>query len=183
MTALWGLFTLGCLFIAGEEVSWGQRIFDWSTPTALERVNKQGETTVHNIAGVSSVTNLAMLLIGAVGFAAPLLAARYGARLPRDFTRYVVPPLFLTPAFLMLFAYKAIRLTLFPHPQSATVSFGEWPEFCLAYGLFALALLTHRKLGPAGQPAAGAAGEPSNRASAPSAPVSRRSSAARSKVT
>ncbi len=37
------------LFVAGEEISWGQRLFGWSTPDFLTGTNKQGETNVHNI--------------------------------------------------------------------------------------------------------------------------------------
>ena len=37
------------LICGGEELSWGQRIFGWDTPQALERVNVQGETNLHNL--------------------------------------------------------------------------------------------------------------------------------------
>ena len=40
-------------WIAGEEISWGQRIFDLSTPDALE-ANTQGELNLHNLPGVMS---------------------------------------------------------------------------------------------------------------------------------
>ena len=36
-------------FCFGEEISWGQRIFDWDTPAWLAAVNVQGETTIHNL--------------------------------------------------------------------------------------------------------------------------------------
>lgn len=36
-------------FAAGEEISWGQRIFNVQTPDALNAINNQGEITVHNI--------------------------------------------------------------------------------------------------------------------------------------
>ena len=36
-------------FIAGEEISWGQRIFEWSTPSWIEAHNVQNETTIHNL--------------------------------------------------------------------------------------------------------------------------------------
>lgn len=32
-----------------EEISWGQRIFDWHTPERLAEINAQRETNVHNI--------------------------------------------------------------------------------------------------------------------------------------
>lgn len=39
------LFFFGC----GEEISWGQRIFGWTTPEWWSIINLQGETNVHNI--------------------------------------------------------------------------------------------------------------------------------------
>lgn len=42
---------LGILFLIcfGEEISWGQRIFNWPTPKWLYEINAQGETNLHNI--------------------------------------------------------------------------------------------------------------------------------------
>lgn len=44
-------FLLGLLFLIcfGEEISWGQRLFNWATPDWLEARNIQGETNLHNI--------------------------------------------------------------------------------------------------------------------------------------
>ena len=36
-------------FGAGEEISWGQRIFGFKTPDALSQVNKQDELNLHNL--------------------------------------------------------------------------------------------------------------------------------------
>jgi hypothetical protein len=150
------VFALGCLFIAGEEISWGQRIVGYGTPEELERVNHQGAVTVHNIGGFSQALNGVMLVIGAYGAFAPWLLRRFTRRLPADLTALVAPALFLTPAFLVLFVYKALRFTAFPEPRAAVVSFGEWPEFCLAYALSTFALLERRRLRVAA-PAAAAA--------------------------
>lgn len=46
-----GLITLGCVYFAGEEASWGQHIFGWGTPEAWAKINDQGETNVHNSGG------------------------------------------------------------------------------------------------------------------------------------
>lgn len=35
---------------AGEEISWGQRLFDYPTPEAIARVNLQNEMNLHNLA-------------------------------------------------------------------------------------------------------------------------------------
>ncbi|MDX1572099.1 MAG: hypothetical protein R3200_16565, partial [Xanthomonadales bacterium] len=41
--------TLGCVYFAGEEVSWGQHLFGWATPDPVSRINDQQETNIHNI--------------------------------------------------------------------------------------------------------------------------------------
>lgn len=43
------LFALGCLYIAGEEHSWGQHFFYWNTPEYWAEVNRQAETNLHNV--------------------------------------------------------------------------------------------------------------------------------------
>jgi hypothetical protein len=43
------LFSLAFLFAAGEEISWGQRILNFETPEAIERVNAQKEFSLHNL--------------------------------------------------------------------------------------------------------------------------------------
>jgi hypothetical protein len=47
----WAYLGLAVLFFfaAGEEISWGQRIFGWGTPEALELANGQDETNLHNL--------------------------------------------------------------------------------------------------------------------------------------
>ncbi len=42
---------LGFVFIAGEEISWGQRIFDFTGPETLVERNLQSEANVHNLFG------------------------------------------------------------------------------------------------------------------------------------
>ena len=43
------LVALVCLFGAGEEISWGQRVFDIETPTSLRERNAQKELNLHNL--------------------------------------------------------------------------------------------------------------------------------------
>lgn len=61
-------FFIVFLLVAMEELSWGQRIFDISTPEDLSEINFQNETTLHNIDLHGSYTVFtvlqAMFLIG-----------------------------------------------------------------------------------------------------------------------
>lgn len=45
----------GLLFFVafGEEISWGQRIFNWDTPESIEKMNFQQETNLHNLDGLN----------------------------------------------------------------------------------------------------------------------------------
>lgn len=47
--AVTGLLTLLFLFGAGEEISWGQRLFDIETPTFFQKYNAQQDLGVHNL--------------------------------------------------------------------------------------------------------------------------------------
>ena len=42
-------WTLACVYFAGEEASWGQHYFRWASPEALQGLNDQNETNLHNI--------------------------------------------------------------------------------------------------------------------------------------
>jgi hypothetical protein len=52
-------------FGAGEEISWGQRIFGWGTPSGVAKANLQGETNLHNLevidGSILSISRLARL--------------------------------------------------------------------------------------------------------------------------
>lgn len=64
------------LFFFLEELSYGQRLFGFSTPEGLEEVNMQGETTVHNIGIENSLTWMHVLMalfLITIGIIFPLL--------------------------------------------------------------------------------------------------------------
>ena len=43
------LVALGCFYIGGEEISWGQQLLHWKTPEAIDVLNRQHETNLHNM--------------------------------------------------------------------------------------------------------------------------------------
>jgi hypothetical protein len=92
------------LFVAfGEEISWGQRIFDIATPEALLRVNSQGETNFHNLYGNENGQNFSnrafQLFWASLGILLPVLALWKPAG--RVLRRYVpVLPLWFAVLFI-----------------------------------------------------------------------------------
>jgi len=143
----WFAFTLGCVFVTGEEISWGQRIFGWATPESFRHINRQAETTLHNIRTVLNGVNAVLLVGGLYG-----MVAWYGVRRLRETGRTLdrdwlfVPPFFLASAFGVVFAYKLSRLTVFTSSQFTIVRIGEWAELCFAFGLSAFAVLVFARL-------------------------------------
>ena len=49
------LLALFCFFAFAEEISWGQRLFGFSSPTFFRQWNTQDETNLHNLAFVSGL--------------------------------------------------------------------------------------------------------------------------------
>jgi hypothetical protein len=143
-----GIGSVGLAFVAGEEISWGQRIFGFSTPEELLAVNKQGELTLHNVATVQRVMHAGMLLVGAWGTLMPVFvpASWRGGR-TRALLDLVIPPFFLVGSFAVVFAYRLVRYTVWIPSGYSITRYAEWVEFCLAFGACAFLLLTCRNIG------------------------------------
>lgn len=119
------LVALFCLFVAGEEISWGQRLIGYEAPTVFLEHNRQQETTLHNFAAIfgSPKWSLAAALF-AFGVAAPLFAAfRRG--------RELLERIRLTPPAAGLVAwFAALVLLLVWYPVRYT---GEWVEMIAGF--------------------------------------------------
>lgn len=148
LMALYALVALTFVLIAGEEISWGQRIFGWETPELLEEVNHQGEANIHNIGIVQKASNLGEMLAGLYAFALPILWAvpRIRSRLGR-LDPLLVPPVCLIALFFLPFAYRAVRLVLLPDVGERLVELGEVPELTFYVGAMVMGIVTARVLG------------------------------------
>jgi len=136
VAAAFGVFALGCLLAAGEEVSWGQRLFGLDTPEGLEAPNNQEELNVHDVVEVQGKLNLAVALASMYGLTAAWLVRR---------RVLLAPPIALGGAFLTMLAYAAARAAFFRHPGHAVAKYSEWPETCFAGALAVFALLVWRR--------------------------------------
>lgn len=145
LAGFYGLAALACLFIAGEEISWGQRILGFGTPAVLDAINKQGETNLHNVGSVLKVVNLGLIGVLTAAMVLPLLrwTVWHGRRPTID--RYaLVPPLALIPAFLFPFVYRVVRLLFLPDAGARITKYAEFAELSFYVGLLIFALLLHR---------------------------------------
>ncbi|MCZ8313984.1 hypothetical protein [Phreatobacter sp.] len=57
----------GLLFVAIEEISWGQRLFDIATPEWFRRHSSQNEINIHNLYPVQRVLHPIYIAVGLVG--------------------------------------------------------------------------------------------------------------------
>lgn len=130
-----GLF---CVFVAGEEISWGQRLFAFKPPDAFLERNYQQELNVHNVLMDESGLGFALEskhLVAAIAIAfvvlLPLLVrSRYLAG-----ARAVAPSSILLPAGLVVLAAEL------SYPVELT---GEGAELLLGLVLLSAAALEGR---------------------------------------
>ncbi len=116
-----------CVFVAGEEFSWGQRLLGFTPPDLFLQHNTQQEFTLHNFADLfGQPKGVLMLALGGYGVVLPLLARVPGAARLLEHMGASSPHLSVTPWFL------AAVLLLYFYPVEFT---GEWVE-AMAGGLF-----------------------------------------------
>jgi len=112
------LLALACFYVTMEEISWGQRVFGWSTPSFLRESNLQGETNIHNIfvgpvrsSAKSFAEYFLAVALTAYGALYPLFL-NWGLAVARWLDRkgLAAPPLYLFPFFV---AAAVLELGLF----------------------------------------------------------------------
>jgi hypothetical protein len=153
----WG-YALLFFAIAGEEVSWGQRIFDIATPAALDAMNVQHETTLHNIKGIHQHTRMiGFLICVAICYAIPL-TDRFVPALRSLYRRFDMPifPSWLSPLPAIGFAFMIV-----PRMRGGIdFNLDEMGELYLAMAFFGFGACAYRAAVPAVEPAAEA--QPAN---------------------
>ncbi|HXG29980.1 MAG TPA: hypothetical protein VNJ47_14160 [Nevskiales bacterium] len=128
------LGTLGCIYFAGEEASWGQWYLRWSTPEAWAALNDQEETNLHNLAGVGFLLDQlprALLTLGAFvgGIVVPLYLKLRGQSLnPARLWYWIWPTLAALPT-----AVLGVFLARIDRSLSEIVGH-DWPFYDLRTG-------------------------------------------------
>jgi hypothetical protein len=102
-----GLAALCCLYVAGEEMSWGQHILQWSTPEYWQHINDQQETNLHNTSSWFDQKPRALLEIGVLigGLVIPLLQHYKPSLVPQRFSM-IYPSSILSVIALFVMAIK-----------------------------------------------------------------------------
>ena len=99
--------TLAFVIVAMEEISWGQRLFGWSTPDSLSTVNQQDETTFHNVSGVTRAFPTLIFWSSTLALTGALIRAVLHRRKVITTADFALPSLVLIPALLMMMFWIA----------------------------------------------------------------------------
>lgn len=105
------LAAVACIYIAGEEISWGQQFLKWQTPDFWNGVNDQQETNIHNTSSWFDQKPRLILMIGTVvgAIIIPLLRKYKPGLVPEKFA--IIYP----PATLGLLAVLLVGTNLLNH--------------------------------------------------------------------
>jgi hypothetical protein len=129
----WLAAALAFVFIAGEELAWGQHLLGRPLAPGWAAVNRQQETTIHNLDAFQGMSELWYVLAAGTGAAcASAHAARFlgAATAPKS----VLPTLALIAAigFAEWFASLAPDLPLVDAIERGLQPMGEWNELLVA---------------------------------------------------
>lgn len=122
---------LACFYVVGEEISWGQRIFGWSSPEVFKEKNLQGETNLHNFMTGPYSTRLKALLEYLIAAGLVIYGVVYSLAVKRGFEPALrverlglpAPPLYLWPAFGIA-AYLELGILSFNEAEVAEILIG-----------------------------------------------------------
>lgn len=104
------LFGIGLFLCAGEEISWGQRIIGFSTPSELNGVNIQHEANLHNVENIhGNVRTYGFLALGLMFVLLPI-ADQVSRRVRMFRQRLAFPfvPLLIVPVAMAAFGFMSV---------------------------------------------------------------------------
>ena len=149
LTVLLGLFFI---FVAGEEISWGQRIFSFDTPESIAELNTQSELNLHNLQvfdknqsflNQHTLLNVFVLLNGVL---IPLAYLTYPfVRKVLLKIRFPVAPLASVPFFVLGLLYGQTVSKIWPHWSHPEYKEWLYAAGFLLFGLFVWNLTSHRE--------------------------------------
>lgn len=145
VTAIAGL---SCLFIGGEEVSWGQHILVWQDPNLVSAVNDEGEFSLHNTNKAFERTPRTLLELGVLigGLGVPALCAVV-PRLRHSRLALFLPSTALVPtALFALFFQLGDLLAKSEGIGSVAARPSEAVEFYLYFFILAYLIVFERRI-------------------------------------
>jgi hypothetical protein len=134
------MFCLGCAFIALEEISFGQHIFNWESPKQIASINLQNETNLHNLAVIqgNNIQVKAFIVVGWFGSLAWIFRRKDSTLTVRDI---FFPEWYLSSFFLPLAVFYTQLLYVFGYGNDHQETF----ETVLSFGFLGIAYVNYIK--------------------------------------
>ena len=143
------LLTLGLIFVAGEEISWGSRIFTFELPKEITQNNLQEELNIHNNKSIALFIPLLYIMIGLWGSLCYIVLSRFAHGILQRFQILVPQPL-LFLYFFSVFAlyffngYIGYYYELFTFKISGMLKWQEVAELFLSAGFLLFAIFSRK---------------------------------------
>ncbi len=140
---------IALFFIAGEEISWGQRILGIETPDAIKEINYQDELTLHNLNFIQvNLLHPAYMITGLLGSLSYFFFKLF---FPKSKLTIFIPETFLFFGFFFTFLfYFSYDFYIVPNQISyGNVPLVRWQEVTetfLSFSFFGHAYNIHQKL-------------------------------------
>lgn len=137
------LLSIAFFFIASEEISWGQRIFDLDTPDFFES-NVQNELNFHNLPEFEKYKRNLILLAGLLGFVFWAVFTHIDKIKVKPFTNFFIPQRYVMSYFILIIIFYTMDIFSKYLPKSSEgflLYIFIWPdhevfEFLLSVGFF-----------------------------------------------
>jgi hypothetical protein len=141
------LIFFGLILITGEEISWGQRIFNIETPEEYAKQNYQKELNIHNNKNVLQYVYVVYALIGIYGGFSWTLRLFLEKKYPKKkITKYLQT---ITPDWYLMFYFLSVALYALARKKYGIWQFREWEEIVelfLAFGIMFFVLDNQKNL-------------------------------------
>lgn len=149
---LYGVLTIGLLFVSLEEISWGQRILNVEVNDYFQQNNWQHEMSFHNLDAIHpSTLHLFYVLVGAYGAFAWLFVRLFLSRATEkydDILKCVVPEWFISSYFFVnFFIYTFFSIMIFMNRKLVFLKCRdqEVAELLLSLGFLFLVVINYMK--------------------------------------
>lgn len=141
------IWILGCIYFAGEEISWGQWLFQWDTPELVDKLNRQGETNLHNMSSWLNEKPRTLVEIWMIFASLIVTMLRRSGKMHlkrSDWREWINPTGLGISTCIVFLIFKGIGL--FDSPQLEQLGNSEIREMLIAYFLALFIISVHGKL-------------------------------------
>ena len=108
------VFSIAMIFTSLEEMIWGQRIFEISSPQYFHDNNRQAEITIHNLEPVQGILHELYIIIGFFGAFGWYILSKLPEKYQLGKLAYIIPPKYLSPYFFFAFLIYLLLEWLLP---------------------------------------------------------------------